>query len=92
MVAGRICRAARCSTSIGADLLPRYVLTGFPSTAFAGLVDAGMAVGWLHLAAAFAKRSFLGKAWINVTTFELTSAKAARNPLAAHLLAAIAAD
>jgi hypothetical protein len=73
-------------------LLPRYVLTGFPSTAFAGLVDAGMAVGWLHLASGFAKRSFLGKAWINVATFDLTSPEAAQNPLAARLLAAIAAD
>ncbi len=71
-------------------LLPNYVLTGFPSTAFAGLVDAGMAVGWLHLAAAFTKRSFLGKAWTTVSTFDLTSAKAAENPLAAHLLRAIA--
>jgi Glycosyl hydrolases family 2/Glycosyl hydrolases family 2, sugar binding domain len=71
-------------------LLPNYVLTGFPSTAFAGLVDAGMAVGWLHLAAAFTKRSFLGKAWMTVSTFDLTSAKAAENPLAAHLLLAIA--
>ena len=43
-------------------LLPNHVLTGFPSTAFGGLVDAGMAVGWLHHAAAFVKRSFLGKA------------------------------
>ena len=33
-------------------LLPNYVLTGFPSTAFGGLVDAGVAVGWLHHAAA----------------------------------------
>ena len=61
-----------------AGLLPNYVLTGFPSTAFAGLVDSGMAVGWLHLAAAFTKRSFLGKAWITVTTFDFTSAKAAK--------------
>jgi hypothetical protein len=75
-----------------AGLLPRYVLTGFPSTAFAGLVDSGMAVGWLHLAAAFVKRSFLGKAWITVTTFDLTSPEAARNPLAVHLLAAIVGE
>ncbi|HXZ17865.1 MAG TPA: hypothetical protein VEH77_18220 [Roseiarcus sp.] len=70
-------------------LLPNHVLTGFPSTAFNGLVDAGMAVGWLHLAAAFVKRSFLGRAWLTVTTFDLTSEKAAANPLAPHLLAAI---
>ena len=71
-------------------LLPNFVLTGFPSTAFAGLVDSGMAVGWLHLAAAFAKRSFLGKAWMTVSTFDLTSTKAAENPLAPHLLRALA--
>jgi Glycosyl hydrolases family 2 len=71
-------------------LLPNYVLTDFPLTAFAGLVDAGMAVGWLHLAAAFTKRSFLGKAWMTVSTFDLTSAKAAENPLAAHVLRAVA--
>lgn len=71
-------------------LLPRYVLTGFPSSAFAGLVDAGMAVGWLHLAAAFSKRSLLGAAWLTVTTFDLLSDAAARNPLAPHLLAALA--
>ncbi len=72
-----------------AGLLPGYVLTGFPSTAFAGLVDSGMAVGWLHLAAAFTKRSFLGKAWITVSTFDLTSGKAVQNPLALHLLRAL---
>jgi len=27
-----------------------------------------MAVGWLRLAAAFVKRSFLGKAWLTVAT------------------------
>ena len=48
--------------ALGRAPAPNYVLTGFPSTAFAGLVDSGMAVGWLHLAAAFTKRSFLGKA------------------------------
>jgi Glycosyl hydrolases family 2/Glycosyl hydrolases family 2, sugar binding domain len=72
-------------------LLPNYVLTGFPSTAFGGLVDGGVAVGWLHHAAALAKRSFLGKAWLTVSTFNLTSIEAADNPLAAHLLAALAA-
>jgi hypothetical protein len=71
-------------------LLPRHVLTGFRSTAFGGFVDAGVAVAWLHKAAAFAKRSFLGKGWINVTTFDLTSDEAWRNPLAAHLLLALA--
>lgn len=73
-------------------LLPNHVLTGFPSTAFNGLVDSGVAVGWLHLAAAFTKRSFLGRAWMIATTFDLTSHKAAANPLAPHLLAAIAAS
>jgi hypothetical protein len=71
-------------------LVPNHVLTGFPSTAFGGLVDSGMAVGWLHLAAAFTKRSFLGRAWLTVSTFDLTSSGAAENPLAAHLLAALA--
>jgi len=71
-------------------LLPKYVLTGFRSTAFHGLVDAGVAVAWLHKAAAFSKRSFLGKGWMTVSTFDLTSAAAAANPLAPHLLAALA--
>jgi len=71
-------------------LLPNHVLTGFPSTAFMGLVDAGVAVGWLHHAAAFSKKSFLCKAWLTVATFDLTSAKAAENPMAAHLLKALA--
>jgi hypothetical protein len=71
-------------------LLPHYVLTGFPSTAFGGLVDSGVAVGWLHHAAALSKRSFLGKAWLTVSTFALTSVEAAANPLAPHLLAALA--
>jgi hypothetical protein len=71
-------------------LLPNHVLTGFPSTAFGGLVDAGVAVGWLHHAAAFVKRSFLGKGWLTVSTFDLTSAKAHQNPLATHLLKALA--
>jgi hypothetical protein len=38
--------------------MPTHVLTGFPSTAFGGLVDSGVAVGWLNLAAGFSKRSF----------------------------------
>jgi Glycosyl hydrolases family 2, sugar binding domain/Glycosyl hydrolases family 2/Glycosyl hydrolases family 2, TIM barrel domain len=71
-------------------LLPNHVLTGFPSTAFGGLVDAGVAVGWLHHAAAFVKRSFLGKGWLTVSTFDLTSPKAHENPLAMHLLKALA--
>jgi Glycosyl hydrolases family 2/Glycosyl hydrolases family 2, sugar binding domain len=73
-----------------AGLLPNHVLTGFPSTAFGGLVDSGMAVGWLHLAAAFVKHSFLGKAWLTVSTFDLTSPQAQQNPLAPHLLKALA--
>ncbi len=73
-------------------LLSHHVLTGFPSTAFGGLVDSGIAVGWLHHAAALSKRSYLGKAWLTVSTFALTSAAAAENPLAAHLLAALAAS
>ncbi len=71
-------------------LLPDHVLTGFPSTAFGGLVDSGVAVGWLHHAAAFSKRSFLGKAWLTVSTFNLTSTEAVQNPLAPHLLKALA--
>jgi Glycosyl hydrolases family 2/Glycosyl hydrolases family 2, sugar binding domain len=71
-------------------LLPNHVLTGFPSTAFGGLVDCGAAVGWLHHAAAFSKRSFLGKAWLTVSTFDLTSTEAGKNPLAPHLLKALA--
>jgi hypothetical protein len=71
-------------------LLPDHVLTGFPATAFGGLVDSGIAAGWLHHAAALAKRSFLGKAWLTVSTFNLTSAEGGKNPLAAHLLKALA--
>ena len=70
-------------------LSPNHVLTGFPSTAFGGLVDAGMAVGWLHHAAAFVKRSFLGQGWLTVSTFDLTSSQAQANPLAPHLLKAL---
>ena len=73
-----------------AGLMPKYILTGFPSTAFGGLIDAGMAVGWLHLAAAFTKRSFLGRAWITVSTFDMASEKAAQHPLAPHLLRTLA--
>ncbi|HXE24123.1 MAG TPA: hypothetical protein VN637_04475, partial [Roseiarcus sp.] len=71
-------------------LLPDHVLTGFPSTAFGGLIDSGMGVGWLHFAAAFTKRSFLGKAWLTGSTFDLTSAHAQANPLAPHLMKALA--
>ena len=65
-----------------AGLLPNYVLTGFLSTAFGGLIDSGVAVAWLHKAAAFAKRSVLGRAWITASTFEMTSPEAQGNPLA----------
>ena len=71
-------------------LMPNHVLTGFPSTAFGGLVDSGVAVGWLHHAAAFVKRSFLGKGWLTASTFDLTSPQAQENPLAAHLMKALA--
>jgi hypothetical protein len=71
-------------------LLPNHVLSGFRSTAFGGLVDAGVAVAWLHKAAAFTKRSFLGRGWITVSTFEMRSKAAAENPLAPHLLRALA--
>jgi hypothetical protein len=71
-------------------LLPNHVLTGFPSSAFGGLVDAGVAVGWLHHAAAFVKRSFLGKGRLTVSTFDLTSPRAQENPLAPYLLKALA--
>jgi hypothetical protein len=36
------------------------------------------------------KRSFLGKAWLTVSTFDLTSPQAQTNPLAPHLLKALA--
>ena len=61
-------------------------------TAFGGLVDAGVAVGWLHHAAAFVKRSFLGKGWLTVSTFDLTSPQAQTNPLAPHLMKAFAEE
>jgi hypothetical protein len=71
-------------------LIPKYVLTGFRSTAFGGLVDAGIAVAWLHKAAALSKRTFLGKGWMTVSTFDFTSEEAQQNPLAAHVLKALA--
>lgn len=71
-------------------LLPRYVLTGFRTTAFDGLVDAAMAVAWLHKLAAFSKRSFLGKGWLTVTTFDLLGEAGRANPLAPHVLRALA--
>ena len=71
-------------------LIPNHILTGFRASAFGGLVDAGMAVAWLHKAVAFNKRSFLGKGWLTVTTFELTPKPGSHNPLAPHLLLAMA--
>ena len=71
-------------------LIPNHVLTGFLSPAFNGLVASGMAVGWLHHAAAFVKKSFLGSGWLTVSTYDLTSGEAASNPLAPYVLAAIA--
>jgi hypothetical protein len=71
-------------------LIPKYVLTGFRSTAFGGLVDAGIAVAWLHKAAALTKRTFLGRGWMTVSTFDFTSDEARQNPLAPHLLKALA--
>ena len=73
-------------------LTPNYVLTGFLSTAFTGLVDAGIVVAWLHHAAAFVKRTRLGAGQLTVSTFELSTSAASENPLAPHLLAAIAAS
>ena len=73
-----------------AGLVPHHVLTGFRSAAFGGLVDAGMAVAWIHKAAGFTKRSFLGQGWMTVSTFDMTSSASSQNPLAAHLLLALA--
>ncbi len=73
-------------------IIPKYVLAGFRSTAFGGLVDAGIAVAWLHKAAALTKRSYLGKGWMTVATFDFTSAEAQANPLAPHVLKALAAS
>jgi len=70
-------------------LIPHHVLTGFLAPAFGGLVDAGMAVGWLHKAAGFSRRSFLGPGKLTVSTFDLTSRAGQANPLAPHLLAAL---
>jgi len=36
------------------------------------------------------KRSFLGKGWLTVSTFDLTSPQAQANPLAPHLMKALA--
>ena len=58
--------------------LAEHVLTGFLSTAFGGLVDAGVAVAWLHNAAAFTKRTLLGNGRLTTTTFELRSDAAAK--------------
>jgi len=44
----------------------------------------------LHKVATFTKRSFLGRGWITVSTLEMRSKAAAENPLAAHLLRALA--
>ena len=71
-------------------LTPNHVLTGFLSSAFAGLVDAGIVVGWLHQAAAFVKRTRLGPGRLTVATFDFATSAAAENPLAPHLMAAIA--
>ena len=73
-----------------AGIVPNHVLTGYRSTAFGGLIDAGMAVAWIHKAAGFTKRSFLGNGWMTVSTFDLTSRDATNNPLAPHLLYALA--
>ena len=75
-----------------AGVLPRYVLTAFLSTAYSGLVDAGIVVAWLHFAAAFVKHTRLGPGRLTVTTFALSGPEAAKNPLANHVLAAVAAD
>ncbi len=71
-------------------LLPEHVLTGFRSTAFGGLVDAGIVVGWVHKAAAISKRTALGEGWLTVSTFNFSSEQALANPLAPHVLAALA--
>jgi len=73
-------------------LTPHFVLTDFLSTAFTGLVDAGIAVAWVHACAAFVKRTRLGPGRLTVTTFEFSDAAALANPLAPYLLAALAAN
>ena len=72
-------------------LTPNFVLTGFLSTAYTGLVDAGVVVGWLHASAAFTKRTRLGPGRLTVTSFEFQAPGAAAHPLAPLVLAAVAA-
>jgi Glycosyl hydrolases family 2, sugar binding domain/Glycosyl hydrolases family 2 len=72
-------------------LTPNFVLTGFLSTAYAGLVDAGVVVGWLHASAAYTKRTRLGPGRLTVTSFEFRAPEAASHPLAPLVLAAVVA-
>ena len=58
----------------------------------AGLVDAGVVVGWLHASAAFTKRTRLGPGRLTVTSFEFHAPGVAAHPLAPLVLAAIAAS
>ena len=59
-------------------------------TAFRGNLEAGAPRGARSCPHSFTKRSFLGKGWITVSTFDFTSQRAAENPLAPHLLRSIA--
>ena len=70
-------------------LIPHHVLTGFLAPAFGGLIDSGMVVGWLHKAAGFSRRSFLGPGKLTTSTFALSSKAGQANPIAPHLLAAL---
>jgi hypothetical protein len=72
-------------------LTPNFVLTGFLSTAYTGLIDAGVVVGWLQASAAFTKSTRLGPGQLTVTSFEFRSPGAAAHPLAPLVLAAGAA-
>jgi hypothetical protein len=69
-----------------AGLTPEAVVAGVPPRLFATQVQAGMAVGWLHKAAATIVDRPVGHGRLLVSTFRL-SENIESNPLAAYLVA-----
>lgn len=71
------------------DLHPKQVIGGMPINDFHGMIDSGAVLGWAHHPVAFVRHVILGKGWMTVTTFDLTSQTTHRNPAAPFLLRAV---
>ena len=70
-------------------VVPHYVMTGFRGHEYAGAVQAGVVVGWVHKPAAFIAERRVGRGGLVACTFRLMTEPAGADPVAAYLFDAL---